>query len=122
MGGDLDLDAATVRVRASSAKNRKEAHLPLPEGTVAALKALDRGTPLASVFAAVPPTKVLREDLAAAEIEYETAEGNADFHALRVTYATMLATRGGVAGAGAAAHAPQQSEAHGEYLHAAAGG
>jgi integrase len=93
--GDVDLQAAQVRVRASSAKNRREAHLPLPAGTVAALAALPgRGTPLAAVFATVPSTKVLRQDLAAAGIDYETPEGTADFHALRVTYATMLARAG----------------------------
>ncbi len=92
---DIDFDAATLRVRASSAKNRKEAYQPLPPGTVAALAALDgRGTPLAPVFPVVPSTKVLREDLKAAEVPYETAEGKADLHALRVTYATMLARAG----------------------------
>jgi integrase len=91
---DIDLDAATLTVRASSAKNRKPAHQPLPPGTVAALAALEAGTPLAPVFPLVPSTKVLREDLKAAEVPYETAEGKADLHALRVTYATMLARAG----------------------------
>jgi integrase len=92
---DVDLDAATLRLRASTAKNRKEAYQPLPEGTVAALRALDgRGTPLAPVFQRVPSTKVLREDLKAAGVPYVTDEGVADLHALRVTYATMLARAG----------------------------
>ena len=52
---DIDLDAATLRVRPSAAKNRKEAIQPLPPGTVAALAGLDgRGTPLAPVFPVVP--------------------------------------------------------------------
>jgi integrase/recombinase XerC len=92
---DVDLDGATLRVRASIAKNRKEAYQPLPPGTVAALKALDsRGTPLAPVFPTVPSTKVLREDLAAAEVPYETAEGKADLHSLRVYFGTRLARAG----------------------------
>ncbi len=93
---DVDLEAATLRVRASTSKNRREAVQPLPEGTVTALGAARNGgqIPAAPVFAAVPGTPTLRKDLAAAKIPYRTAEGVADLHALRVTYATLLARAG----------------------------
>ena len=57
-----------------------------------ALNALGLGD--GPVLARVPSTDVLREDLATAEVPYETAEGVADFHALRVCYATRLARAG----------------------------
>ena len=93
---DVDLPAATVRVRSATAKNRREATQPLPEGTVEALRAArgEHQLPTAPVFRSVPSTKRLREDLAAAGIGYETGAGVLDFHALRVTYATMLARAG----------------------------
>jgi integrase len=93
---DVDLEAATLRVRATTSKNRREAFQPLPAGTVAALKAT-RGKqqfPSAPVLGSVPGTPTLRKDLAAAKIPFETEEGVVDFHALRVTYATMLARAG----------------------------
>jgi integrase len=94
---DVDLDEAIVRVRPTTAKNRKEAFLPLPPGTVAALRAVrgDRQVPRAPVLRAVPHTKTLRKDLKAAGIAYVTPAGTADLHALRVSYGTNLA-RGGV--------------------------
>ena len=92
----MDLDAATLSLRASATKNRQEATLPLPEGTVAALKALrgENQLPAVPVFPVVPTTAVLREDLTAAEIEAETDAGVVDLHALRVTFATLLARAG----------------------------
>ena len=85
-----------LRVRASISKNGKEAHQPLPEGTVAALRAArgEQQLPSAPVFAAIPLMPTLRKDLEAAKIEYVTEDGVADFHSLRVTYATMLAHAG----------------------------
>ena len=93
---DVDLDAASVRVRASQAKNRREAVLPLPPGTVAALRAHrgDQQLPTAKVFRAVPNTVTLRKDLGAAKIPVLTPAGVVDFHALRVTYGTLLARAG----------------------------
>ena len=66
------------------------------EGTVEALRAArgEHQLPTAPVFRCVPSTVRLREDLAAAGIPYETGAGVLDFHALRVTYATMLARAG----------------------------
>lgn len=92
---DVDAEGLTVRVKAAYTKNRREAVQPLPPGTLAALLALPPPhEPLAPVFPVVPQTKVLRGDLLRAGIPYETPEGVADFHALRVTYATSLARTG----------------------------
>ena len=119
---DLDLDAETIRVRASIAKNRREAILPLPHDAAAALSAafdarrdVD-GT--ARVFGAVPVIRTFRIDLAAARdawikeadddaaerrrreknrdfLAYEDSDGRfLDFHALRVTFGTALARAG----------------------------
>ncbi len=87
---------ATVRVRASQAKNRREAVLPLPPGTVAALATLrgDQQLPSAKVFRAVPNTVTLRKDLGAARIPVQTPAGVIDLHALRTTYGTLLARAG----------------------------
>jgi len=93
---DVDLEAATIRVRADHAKNRKTAVLPLPEGTVAALEGLrgDPQLPAAKVLRAVPNTATLRKDLKTARIPVETPAGVIDVHALRVTYGTLLARAG----------------------------
>jgi integrase len=95
--GDVDLDAATVRVRPTMAKNRREALLPLPEGTVAALRGLggDRRLPTTPVFAdGVPRTSTLRKDLARAGIVPETDAWIVDLHSLRVTFAALLGRAG----------------------------
>ena len=93
---DLDRDAATLLVRASTSKNRSEATQPLPPGTVAALRATRGETqlPSAPIFDSVPTMPTVRKDLEAAGVPYQTEEGIADFHALRVTYCTMLARAG----------------------------
>ncbi len=93
---DIDLDAATLRVRASTSKNRRDATQPLPDGTVVALATAcgERQIPSSRVFASIPMMPTFRNDLDAANIPYESEEGVADFHALRVTYATMLARAG----------------------------
>lgn len=92
---DIDLEAGTVTVRPTVAKNREEAVQPLPPGTVAALR-LHRGTqaPGAATFPHVPSTKGLRADLKAAGLAYTTEAGTLDLHALRVTFATLLARSG----------------------------
>lgn len=101
---DLDLadpDHAAVRARAKNTKNRRDAHLPLRADLAAALRAHVREKlPAARVFKQPKDFRaavVLRADLAAAEIPYRDDAGRvADFHSLRVTFATNLA-RGGVA-------------------------
>ena len=93
---DVDLEAATGRVRAASAKNRREAVLPLPAGTVAVLGRLrgDEQLPTARVLRSVPNTSTLRKDLTRAKIPFATPDGVVDLHALRVTYGTLLARAG----------------------------
>jgi integrase len=92
--GDVDLKAASLRVRPTAAKNRKEAILPLPASTLALLVPR-RGLPEAPVFGrGVPRTSTLRKDLEAAGIAYKTPAGVLDLHALRVTYATLLGRAG----------------------------
>lgn len=93
---DVDLDAATLTIRGrANWKNRSVRVLPLPPGTVSTLKRL-RGhvDPTESLFPSVPNMDTFRRDLAAAGIEYETTEGVADFHALRVTFNTLMAREG----------------------------
>jgi integrase len=93
--GDIDLEAATVTIRAGKAKNRRDQILPLPAGTVERLLSFcGTVTPAAPVFTCNPRVEVLKKDLAAAGIEYETAVGVVDFHALRVTFGTSLARAG----------------------------
>lgn len=96
---DLDLadtDGASVRVRAASAKNRREARLPLRPATAAALKDhLGKALPLAGVFGLRRWSKgvhAIRADLALAKIPEKDDAGRViDFHSLRVTFATNLA-------------------------------
>lgn len=92
---DVDLDAATVTVKGSNTKNGSVAVQPLPPGTVAALRAW-KGLrqPADPLFDHIPSTKGLRADLKRARLPYTDAAGTVDLHALRVTYATLLARNG----------------------------
>ncbi len=93
----LDADPPTVTVQAAYAKNGREAVQPV------ALALADR---LAPWLAAKPPgrpvfdgmtertAEMLRVDLEAAGIAYETASGTADFHALRAAYVSNLVASG----------------------------
>lgn len=102
--GDLDVAdpaRAAVRVRAATAKNRREAHLPLRQELAEALGAhVARRLPSARVFGCPKrwrQAQDLRDDLAAAEVPAVDGAGReVDFHALRVTFGTNLA-RAGVA-------------------------
>lgn len=92
---DVDLEGGTVLVRAGSAKNRKEVALPLHRGCRQALlqwRSLVAGPKLFP--RGVPSVRTLRQDLAAASVEYATDAGILDFHALRSTFATSLARAG----------------------------
>jgi len=117
---DLDLDASrpTVRVRAATAKNRREAILPLPSHAVAALRDALRGAGDATtLLGRIPTVNALRRDLEAARAAWLAQQGigdderarrersdflkatdsegrKVDFHALRVTYCTSLARAG----------------------------
>ena len=96
--GDVDLDAGTVRARASCAKNRKDATLPLHPDAVRALAHLvERKHPHARVFSEIPArtAQMLRLDLAAAKIPATDESGRVvDAHALRATFVTNLMRSG----------------------------
>ena len=104
---NLDLEARTVKVRASTSKNKRTALLVLSRRATEALRSLEGGNPGDLVFGkrGVPPVSpgkgcelkgsgCLREDLQAAGIDYVNGVGTVDFHALRGTFATMLANAG----------------------------
>ena len=94
---DLDDDPPTATVSAAYTKNGKEAVQPLPAALAARLApwlaTLPPGRPIFDPM----PTKtaeLIRADLAAAGIPYETSEGVADFHALRAAYVSNLVASG----------------------------
>ncbi len=94
---NLDADPPTITVRAGYAKNGKEAVQPIAQSLA------DR---LALWLAAKPPgrpvfdgmtkrtAEMLRVDLEAAGVPYETSEGIVDFHASRVAYISNLVASG----------------------------
>ena len=97
--GDVTLTGETphVRARASTTKNHKEAVLYLHPDAVEALRdilpaSVDSAAP---VFGKVPRPEQFRKDLEKARITYKDVQGRqADFHALRYTFATNLARAG----------------------------
>lgn len=107
----LDLDAGTLTLPGRSTKNRREAVLPLPPGTVAALlrhkEDAEKGAKpegddepekgdaeRAPVFKSLPGKRTFDRDLARAKLVRLTAEGKLVFHSLRSTFATSLARTG----------------------------
>jgi integrase len=96
---DLSADSASVKVKASIAKNGKEAEQPVPAILVHILTALKaHARPKASdrVFISfgkwINTAELIRQDLAAAEIELTDRDGNAIcFHSLRNSYISFLA-------------------------------
>ena len=89
---DFDTPSPIVRVRASIAKNNKDATIPLRPEVVDAVRAIlpDNAMPFAKVFRYIPRIRTLKKDLARAKISFETAEGRLDFHSLRATFITNL--------------------------------
>lgn len=99
---DFDLETdPTVRLSGRKAKNRKASYQPLPPGAAVQLEPYLAGKPKGSP---VWPgrwvshaAKMLRVDLAAANVEYEVEGTNgpefADFHALRHSFLSALAAR-----------------------------
>lgn len=90
---DVDLDAATVVIRARAAKNRRDAVLPLAEGTVDALRALrpKEPKPDEKVFESIPLIRTFYKDLKRSGLQKTKNFEGVDFHALRATFATLLA-------------------------------
>ena len=86
-----------IQLRAETTKARRADHIPLCGELAEALRgarAAD-GADDGPVFADVPDMDVYRADLTAAGIPYKDAQDRqADFHALRHTFGTMLAQSG----------------------------
>jgi len=97
---DVQIDEARphIRVRASIAKNHKEACQPLPPIVAFALRQRRplNVAPTDLVFKRlIPRMNCFRDDLNAAGIAYVDEKGEyADFHALRKTYSTFLMLEG----------------------------
>jgi len=95
--GCFDFNAGTVIVAGRHCKNRREAVLPLRSDTASELRALFANKlPTARAFC-VPEKagSMLRADLGRAGIPYQDGAGRyADFHALRHTCGTLLASAG----------------------------
>jgi integrase len=95
----LSADSASVKVKASIAKNGKEAEQPVPPATVAilqALKAQTRPNDGDRVFAClsqyVNTAELLRADLMTAGLPLTDRDGNQIcFHSLRNSYISFLA-------------------------------
>ncbi len=87
-----------IFVRKSIAKNHKDARQPLPDYVARELKKvrpIDFGTNERVFKRGMPDMDTFRRDLAAAGIQYIDSEGRfADFHALRMTFSTLLAQLG----------------------------
>jgi len=92
-------DNAFIRVRASIAKNGKEALQPIPPamvGILSALKAHTKPTGTDRVFVSfsrsIDTAWLIRDDLTAAQIPLEDRDGNKIcFHSLRNSYISFLA-------------------------------
>ena len=96
---ELDGSEPAIALDASAAKNRTAAVLPLRRDTASELREFLAGKmPAVQVFKMPRPENVvvmLRGDLKAAGISYRDDAGRvADFHALRVTFASLLLRAG----------------------------
>jgi integrase len=96
--GDIVLDSipARIQLRAKTTKSKRADSLPLHPQLAEALTAARPADVQSSarVLRTVPDMKAFRADLELAGIQYETDHGFADFHALRVSNSTMLASSG----------------------------
>jgi hypothetical protein len=95
--GDVDLEAATMRLRSTVSKNGREDLLPLHPQVVEALRPLMTVQSKATepLFAVVPRLRTFYRDLQRAGITPVDGEGRKlDFHALRMTLATRLIKQG----------------------------
>ena len=93
----LDDDPPNVVVRAAYAKNGQEATQPIPTALADRLRPwLAFRAPMKPVFEGMTKrtADMIRFDLEAAGIPYETSEGVVDFHASRGSYITHLVSSG----------------------------
>ncbi len=96
---DVNEEARVIRVRAETAKNRREESQPAPADCLAALLELKGDAPSEGpVFESLPLTRTFYLDLYRAKItagkDGKVDGGVVDFHALRATYCTLLARAG----------------------------
>jgi integrase len=95
---ELEGDKPAIHARATTTKNGKQASLPLHPQAVDALRTLKRKQAASghqAVFPHLPRIKAYRRDLESAGIPYVDERGHVfDFHALRKTFGTLLATNG----------------------------
>ncbi len=93
---DLDGDPPTATVEASYTKNGREAVQPLPPALAARLAPWIASLPPGQPVFKVPhrTAEMIRFDLAAAGVPYETPSGLADFHSLRGVYISNLVASG----------------------------
>ena len=91
---DLDLNAGLMHLRAETTKARRAASLPLPPFLRETLRAWKPRAPNPAVLCSVPDPRTLRGDLMRAGIPPITSQGKIDIHALRVSFATLLARSG----------------------------
>ncbi len=95
---NLDSKPPTLTVEATASKHRKPDQLPLHESLIPiirlAIEGLGSGETLFLGLARKKTYSMIVSDLKEAEIDYQTQDGYADFHCLRHTYITNLATSG----------------------------
>ena len=94
-----DVDHPVIVCKAAYAKNGKEAEQLIARDQASWLRAflktrVDPRPNLPVLFVPEKTAKLLRHDLAAAGIPYQTAEGVVDFHALRYSYITNMIAAG----------------------------
>jgi integrase len=90
-------DKPMVFVPGAATKNGEDARQPLPSTLAKTTEAWLPKSTDEELFPGdwhLKAAKMIRVDLATAKIAAETAEGEVDFHALRVTYGTNLARAG----------------------------
>ena len=91
-------DPPTVHLAASASKNRRPSDQPLPKTLAGAIGPwLATLPPLKPIFPRLPvkeAARMLRHDLDAANIAYETDSGLADFHSLRGAFISNLVASG----------------------------
>lgn len=93
---DLAGTPPTARVRGGYTKNKREAVQPLPPGLAGRLAGWLADKPAGVPVFDLPKrtADMLKVDLAAAGIPYQTDEGCADFHSLRAVYISNLIASG----------------------------
>ncbi len=93
---DFDFNNHIVRIKPENEKARRGAEIPLEPSLSGLIKEYSsQKLPTARLFKLSDSTsKMIKKDLTVADIEYETDDGYADFHALRHTFGTFLARSG----------------------------